>query len=62
MSWSLRKFFQSKERTELEQQVREQRGQFAHKIIENDRRAMELREMLQGSLALREGRGRETDR
>lgn len=62
MSWSLRKFFQSKERTELEQQVREQRGQFAHKIIENDRRARELREMLQGSLALREGRGRETDR
>jgi hypothetical protein len=62
MSWSLRKFFQSKERTELEQQVREQRGQFAHKIIENDRRAMELRQMLQGSLALREGRGRETDR
>lgn len=60
--WRFLDVFRSPHRRELEEEIRQHRGQLAHAVITNDRRANELREVLAGALRLREGHDRETDR
>lgn len=54
MKWSLRKWLQPRGREELDEQVRRARGALAHVVVDNDRKATELRNVMAGALRLRE--------
>jgi hypothetical protein len=60
--WSFLECLRSPRRKEVQEEIRQHRGQFAHAVITSDRRADELREVLAGALRLREGHDRDADR
>lgn len=60
--WKLSELLRSSKRKKLDEEVRIQRGRLAHAVMTNDRRAEELRRVMAGALALREGYANEADR
>lgn len=62
MTWSLTHFFRPKERRELDEEVRKQRGELAQALVSGDRARRELSSRIQaasGALKLMENdRGR----
>lgn len=60
--WRILESLKSPKRAEMQEEIRRQRGQFAHAVVTNDRRAKELRDVLAGALRLREGHDRDEDR
>lgn len=54
MTWSLREWLRPQHRVELDEEVRQRRGELAQAVITNDRKATELRLITAGALRLRE--------
>lgn len=54
MTWSLREWLRPRQRAELDEEIRQRRGELAQAVITNDRKAMELRRLTAGALRLRE--------